>query len=193
MYTYTMHSILAILHLTQEPWPFHLQDLVEALDLSTSIMYSVLEPNLDLFPAHTCQLVSTTVVMVKMPVSDVLNPQVRSFHIFTWDWADVCPHSWGVLAGCMSLSPCTVVYLLLPCSFFLVPCTNGAVRLAGSTIPTRGRVEFCANGVWGTVCDDFWGVDDASVVCRQLGFSSSSKLTKLGGGVGMGGACSCTK
>ena len=54
-------------------------------------------------------------------------------------------------------------------------CCNGEIRLVDGPSDNEGRVEFCADGTWGTVCDDRWDDNDASVVCAQLGYSSTGE------------------
>ena len=51
-------------------------------------------------------------------------------------------------------------------------CVDGHLRLAGGNIPNEGRVEICMNNEWGTVYNDAWSSTDATVVCRQLGYST---------------------
>ncbi len=45
---------------------------------------------------------------------------------------------------------------------------------------TSGRVEVCVSGRYGSVCQNPWTEMDASVVCKQLGFSEYGNLSVLG-------------
>ena len=47
---------------------------------------------------------------------------------------------------------------------------EGSVRLRGGSSPWGGRVEIFTGGQWGVVGAGRWGEEEASVVCRQLGF-----------------------
>ena len=50
------------------------------------------------------------------------------------------------------------------------------VQSEGDT-ENKGRVEYCNSGRWGMVCsDDNWDNNDATVICRQLGYNVESKL-----------------
>ena len=49
-----------------------------------------------------------------------------------------------------------------------------AVRLAGvENIDYAGRVEAFYDGKWGKICRNEWDINDAKVVCKQLGFKSA--------------------
>lgn len=47
------------------------------------------------------------------------------------------------------------------------------VRLRGSTSPNIGRVEVYYAGVWGSIYSSNWDIKDATVVCKQLGYTTA--------------------
>jgi lysyl oxidase-like protein 2/3/4 len=48
------------------------------------------------------------------------------------------------------------------------------LRLVGpGSKPEEGRLEVLHQGQWGTVCDDDFALQEATVACRQLGFQSA--------------------
>lgn len=59
--------------------------------------------------------------------------------------------------------------------FVTAVCQEGDIRLQPAGTGNTGRVEVCLNEVWGSVCSDNWDTNDASVACRQLGFSRYSE------------------
>ena len=71
---------------------------------------------------------------------------------------------------------CTILFITL-----VKECDTGEIRLVGGVTNSTGRLELCVNGIWGRVCNrfDYWGPDNAKVVCRQLGFSEIGMPLKL--------------
>ena len=67
------------------------------------------------------------------------------------------------------------IHYVLP----LIECNDTDIRLVGGSRPNEGRVEYCNETVWGTVCSDMWDDDNALVVCRQLGLPTESRIRVL--------------
>ena len=62
----------------------------------------------------------------------------------------------------------------------LEKCSTGAVRIREGG-DYSGHVQVCIGGVWGSICsNDYWNNEDASVLCRQLGFSPYGRLIVYG-------------
>ena len=69
--------------------------------------------------------------------------------------------------------------LLLKMSADLDECNStGEVRLVNGSSPEDGVVEVCYDGEYRVICDTFWDELDATVVCRQLGYSIGGNTNK---------------
>ena len=54
----------------------------------------------------------------------------------------------------------------------------------GQTNDQQGRIQVFLNGNWGEVCGDYFGKNDAKVVCKELGHSSNGKIESGDHGIG---------
>ncbi|XP_051245123.1 putative DMBT1-like protein [Dicentrarchus labrax] len=67
-----------------------------------------------------------------------------------------------------------------------VVCSGIPIRLSGSNL-CSGRVEIYYNSAWGTVCEDNWDLNDAKVVCRELGCGAAQRAAQnMSSGKGSG-------
>ena len=84
-----------------------------------------------------------------------------------------CTHRGDAGVTCEGITICFNVITVFYTAYELgnaVPCTNKSVRLVPSNAGA-GRIEVCINSSWGTICSNTWDDIDASVVCRQSGYS----------------------
>ena len=71
----------------------------------------------------------------------------------------------------------TTYYPRLLCNICLyiegVTCEDGTVHLVGGNDVSRGRVEYCYEGTWYSVCASDWedNGEEARVVCSTLGYN----------------------
>lgn len=57
-----------------------------------------------------------------------------------------------------------------------LPCKTGEVRLVGGPSQSVGIAEVCFSGKWGIICHDTLNLNEATMICRQLGYLPIGKM-----------------
>ena len=94
-----------------------------------------------------------------------------------------CTHSRDVGLRCerkTAIHVLKVIHFFNLTTFTLAMCSTGDVQVISSANGNSGtgRAQVCINGTWGTICNDFWENVDASIVCKQAGYSEYGMATK---------------
>lgn len=104
-----------------------------------------------------------------------LNFSISWIHVFEYNAGIIIislNSAWLFISLCCLLEPWYYMYCLDTCQ-------TGAVRLVSSSFTSQGTVEVCYENIWGSICSISWDTNDASVVCKQLGFKGRFELTSL--------------
>ncbi|CAH1784682.1 unnamed protein product [Owenia fusiformis] len=70
--------------------------------------------------------------------------------------------------------------ILMTICVTVIAIKDGHIRLVGGSDHRRGNVLIWHALQWGSVCDDRWSIENAHVVCKQLGFPSAVSTTEFG-------------
>ena len=81
------------------------------------------------------------------------------------------------VAGVMCISESREYYTVWVYAGYIdrTSCVEGSVYLLGGDGVSRGRVQYCYNGTWHSVCADGWSTtgEEARTVCQSVAFSTT--------------------
>ena len=74
--------------------------------------------------------------------------------------------------------------VIMACSATDIVTEPIVLRLLSGQNENEGRVHVLYNSIWGTICSHSFTLENANVVCRQLGYSAASGVASFGAGIG---------